>query len=239
MQLAKYYSASDQQIQFSRQQASAFAKEVAGDFNPIHDPDAKRFCVPGDLLFALVLARYGLSQHMHCQFSGMVGEGVKLNFQDSDAEHLDISDSNGKTYLSIQRQGAISRDPELINSLTRHYVAFSGRTFPHILVPLMAKHAVMINPDRPLVIYESMTIALDSVDIGSPELELTDAQLKVEGKRGDVRLVFCLKDAGKLVGKGEKTMLLSGLRPYDEGLIDRLVADYGERKRAYHSDTAA
>jgi len=61
MFLQKYYSGDDEKIHFSRQQASRFAKEVAGDFNPIHDQEAKRFCVPGDLLFALVLSKYGLS----------------------------------------------------------------------------------------------------------------------------------------------------------------------------------
>ena len=55
MFLQNYYSEENKKIHFSRQQASRFAKEIAGDFNPIHDPEAKRFCVPGDLLFALVM----------------------------------------------------------------------------------------------------------------------------------------------------------------------------------------
>ena len=43
----------------SAEQGSRFAKEVAGDFNPIHDHDSKRFCVPGDLLFAIALSDFG------------------------------------------------------------------------------------------------------------------------------------------------------------------------------------
>ncbi len=35
---------------------------VVDDFNPIHDEDNKRFCVPGDLLFSVLLANVGLSQ---------------------------------------------------------------------------------------------------------------------------------------------------------------------------------
>ena len=64
MFLNDYFTESNDDIVISAQQASRFAKEVAGDFNPIHNLDAKRFCVPGDLLFSLVLAKYGLSQHM-------------------------------------------------------------------------------------------------------------------------------------------------------------------------------
>lgn len=50
MFLTPYFSTEDNQFQFTREQASHFAKKVAADFNPIHDEDNKRFCVPGDLL---------------------------------------------------------------------------------------------------------------------------------------------------------------------------------------------
>ena len=30
-------------VAFTREASSAFAKEMAGDFNPIHNPDARRF----------------------------------------------------------------------------------------------------------------------------------------------------------------------------------------------------
>ena len=54
MFLAPYFSEQNQAISVSAQQASDFAKKIAQDFNPIHNVGAKRFCVPGDLLFALV-----------------------------------------------------------------------------------------------------------------------------------------------------------------------------------------
>ncbi|MEX2365607.1 MAG: DUF3581 family protein, partial [Pseudohongiellaceae bacterium] len=68
----------DNTISISAEQGSAFAKEIAGDFNPIHNIGAKRFVVPGDLLFALVLNRYGLSKSMSVRFSGMVGPDREL-----------------------------------------------------------------------------------------------------------------------------------------------------------------
>lgn len=235
MFLNNYYNSNSGSIHVSRQQASNFAKKVAGDFNPIHDEDAKRFCVPGDLLFALVLNNYGLSQHMNFTFLGMVGDGIDLVFPEISNEPITISDSNGKDYLSIEHEGEISTDPELIQNLIRHYVAFSGQTFPHILVPLMAKHNVMINPERPLVIYESMAINMNRLDIKNPELELANSTLDVEGKRGRVCLEFNLKSDGEVVGTGKKNMVLSGLRGFEQETIDQLVNNYATRKQAYLS----
>ncbi len=233
MDLKNYFSKDGTTIRFSRQQASQFAKEVAGDFNPIHNQDAKRFCVPGDLLFALVLNRYGLSQHMHCTFSGMVGEGIGLNFPPSDSTTLSIADEKDKEYLTIKRRGERSTDQVLLHDLTRSYVEFSGQTFPHILVPLMSKHGVMINPDRPLVIYESMEIDIDRLEIQNPQLTLTDSSLEITGKRGTVSLEFTLSVEGEVVGRGKKSMLLSGLRPFNAERITQLADDYAARKAAY------
>ncbi|MGL6055276.1 MAG: DUF3581 family protein, partial [Vibrio metschnikovii] len=79
MLLKPYFSSAEHQFQFTRQQASHFAKKVAGDFNPIHDEDSKRFCVPGDLLFAVLLKKNGISQKMRFTFSGMVSDGIALH----------------------------------------------------------------------------------------------------------------------------------------------------------------
>jgi hypothetical protein len=233
MSLTDFYTEQDHHIRISPQQASRFAKEVAGDFNPIHDPDARRFCVPGDLLFALVLARYGLRQRMRFRFAGMVGEGVQLCFPEEAGGEIHIRDAAGKEYLHIDCDGAGSQDPALIESLTRGYVAFSGQTFPHILLPLMKQHQVMLNPDRPMVIYESMTIDLDHLDFSVPQLELSDSRLEVDGKRGDVRLEFQLMADGAVVGRGTKAMVLSGLRPYEAEASQQLVQEYARRKDAH------
>ena len=235
MFLQKYYSEENEKIHFSRQQASRFAKEVAGDFNPIHDPEAKRFCVPGDLLFALVMSKYGLSRHMHFTFSELVNDEVLLSLPDSVAAKLDIYGDTGKTYLSLYREGDTSDDPNLIRDLISSYVRFSGQTFPHILVPLMSEKQVMLNPDRPLVIYASMAINLERLDIVDPQLELTESSLDIKGKRGTVHLEFELKAAEKVVGRGEKNMILSGLRAFDEDKVQTLVTDYNARKQAYVS----
>ncbi len=233
MFLDSFYSAQDSNIKISREQASDFAKSIAGDFNPIHDIEAKRFCVPGDLLFSLVLNKYGLSQHMHFTFSGMVGDGVELVFPDKTDADIQIKDTSDKPYLSIEHSGKNNANPELTSQFSRRYVEFSGQTFPHILVPLMAKHNVMVNPARPLVIYESMTINIEQVDINEPKLILTDSSLAVDGKRGNVSLKFSVSDNEEIVGSGEKTMVMSGLREFDQTAIDDLVEWYAARKETY------
>jgi len=233
MLLDNYYSEASSKIHFTRKQASDFAKDIAGDFNPIHNEDAKRFCVPGDLLFALLLSKYGISQKMRVTFSGMVSDGVALHFKDSTGDDITIVDDKEKEYLSLSRNGTASQDTALIHNLTCRYVEFSGQTFPHILVPLMKEHQVMINPDRPLVIYESMVIDIDDLNIAQPQLELSNSTLEVEGKRGTVCLMFNLLSNGKVIGKGEKNMVLSGLREYDEDRLQHLVMGYDARKTGY------
>ncbi len=230
MDLTHYYSTTEDTFQFTRQQASQFAKNIAGDFNPIHDQDHKRFCVPGDLLFSLVLKHYGISEKMTFEFSGMVSDQIPLRFVEIDSQQLNICDDKEKVYLTVERSGNDTTDSELIIQLIQAYVGFSGQTFPHVLVPLMKNHEVMINPDRPLVIYNSMTIDFDTLDIHNPSLELVDTRLTVSGKRGNVCLMFHFIENGKIVGKGEKNMVLSSLREFDEEKINQLVETYNHRK---------
>ncbi len=232
MRLEDFFSRQDNSILVSRQQASNFAKQIAGDFNPIHDEDAKRFCVPGDLLFALGLHHYGLSQHMRFNFGGMVSDSVPLLFPQTDASDISICDDKQKEYLNINRSGECSTDQSQISDLIQQYVKFSGQTFPHILVPLMKDKGVMINTDRPLVIYERMMINIDDFDFQTPTLELSSSHLEADGKRGNVSLKFVVKANGKTVGHGEKNIVLSGLREYNQEKIDRLVTDYNRRKQS-------
>ncbi len=233
MNLEKYYTLDGSRLSFTRQQASDFAKSVAGDFNPIHDIDSKRFCVPGDLLFSIIIHHYGLRQTMGISFSGMVGDDTTLILPEVDAREISIYDEHDKKYLDVSTNGGHSSNPVLIESLTRNYVKFSGETFPHVLVPLMKQNNVMINPERPLVIYDHMRISLDRLDIDSVNLSLSESIFRLYGKRGDVALNYDLNCNGELVGKGQKKMVLSGLREYDQASIDELIAIYSGRKNRH------
>ncbi len=232
MIIDQYFSEPSGRICFTREQGSNFAKQMANDFNPLHDADARRFCIPGDLLFAIILAKYGISQHMEFVFSGMVVAGVELVLP-APAGELHINDTDAKEYLRVKCAGNISHDESLIQNLTQSYVEFSGQTFPHILVPLLAEQNVMINPDRPMVIYESMTIDLDRLDITQPVLQGDYNALEINGKRGSVELAFNLVDEGDIVGRGKKHMLLSGLRDYDKDAIASAIVTYNDSKRAF------
>jgi len=183
--------------------------------------------------FSLALARYGLSQRMRVVFSGMVGDGITLEFPQTTAPSVQVRDSHGKTCLSLERSGPSTGDTEIIGAITRCYVQFSGQTFPHILVPLMAEHQLMINPDRPLIIYESMSIELERLDFTAPRLELSGARLDIDGKYKRQHLEFAVHSGDEVVGRGAKSMVLSGLRPYAADSIEALVRNYMARKNSF------
>jgi hypothetical protein len=230
MFLQSFYTESDNQFSVSGEQGSQFAKQICNDYNPIHDPDSKRFCVPGDLLFALSLNNYGLSEKMNFDFSGLVPADKLLVFPASENSELVIKDEREKAYLTLFREGGNNPDQKAIEHLVRSYVAFSGHSFPYILVPLMEQHQVMINNNRPLVMYQSMSLNLDQLELNKPEVKLISADMQVEGKRGNVTLHFAINDGGKAVGRGEKKLVLSGLREFDAQAMEQLIKEYEARK---------
>lgn len=233
MFLDEFHKAEGNTVRISAQQASRFAKEIADDFNPIHNPDAQRFCVPGDLLFSLVLAKYGISPKMTFIFKGMVGNNDPLDFSPTDANAFDISNGADKVYLRVEREGEILTNPVLAETLSRNYVAFSGHNYPYTIQPLLTSQNVMLNPDRPLVIYERMLFELDTLELENPTLEAKQAELVVNGKRGEVNLNFAIKSEGKVVGHGFKRLLVSGLIPYNHEVAEKLVATYLGLKASY------
>ncbi|REL28343.1 DUF3581 family protein [Thalassotalea euphylliae] len=234
MFINQFYNQSPATVSFTRQQASDFAKQIADDFNPLHDIDAKRFCVPGDLLFAVTLAKAGLAKQMRFNFSGMVTDGIELSLPSQLAAETAVTDANGKQYLTIETDGEMTQSQALIEALVRAYVGFSGHTFPHILCDLMAKNDVMINPARPMIMYESMSIEMLDLSVSEVRLELASSTLTIDGKRGNAVLAFNLYNGETLIGTGEKHMVLSGLRPYCADTIDQISQNYLTMKANYH-----
>jgi len=235
MFIEQYCPINNEQISFTRQQGSDFAKQVADDFNPLHNIEAKRFCVPGDLLFSVIIAKSGLHKEMSFNFSGMVNDGIALTFPNEINNDFDIVDSKNKTYLSVEASGEKTHCASLINALTKAYVDFSGHTFPDILVKLMTENNVMINPTRPMVMYQCMKISLERLNITTLTLKLAKTSLSIEGKRGDAWLEFDLVSDGEIVGHGKKHMLLSGLREYCQDSVDGMVTQYKNSKAEYCS----
>jgi len=236
MFIEKYCPIDGEHISFTRQQGSDFAKQVADDFNPLHNIEAKRFCVPGDLLFAVIIAKAGLHKEMSFNFSGMVNDGIALTFPNEINEIFAVNDDKDKTYLSVAASGEKTHCPSLINALTKAYVDFSGHTFPDILVKLMTENNVMINPARPMVMYQCMKINLERLDIKTLSLQLAQTSLSIEGKRGDAWLEFDLISEGEVVGHGKKHMLLSGLREYCQDSVDAMVEQYKNSKKQYNNN---
>lgn len=233
MFLKDYYSGADDCVAITAEQGSLFAKDVANDFNPLHDVDAKRFCVPGDLLFAIVLEKYGLSKKMVFTFAGMMGHGVTLNFPETNEDQFDIDGSHDKTILKVNRSGEINKDASVVAALMENYVSFSGQNFPYVLVPLMAKQNVMINLTRPLVMYESMTLEFEHLNFTDLKVEMLDPELHVDGKRGNALFHFQIKSGSEVVGKGFKKIVISGMREYEEEPMQAFVDNYLARKEVY------
>ncbi len=232
MFVEEFCNQSGDTMSFTRQQGSDFAKKIAGDFNPLHDIDNSRFCVPGDLLFSLSLSRFGISQAMTFDFQGMIGGESELHFVDS-VDNIRVEDQKQKSYMSVSREGEISQNPVFIEGLIRSYVAFSGKTFPHIIVALMKQEGVMVNPTRPMVIYDNMKLAFTRFSESAPEVVLKGSKFDVDGKRGMVTMEFDLRADGQSIGSGEKQIIMSGLRPYEQEGIDKLIEIYDQARESY------
>ncbi len=252
MDISRYITESDGAVSFDANLASAFAKGMAGDFNPLHDPESKRFCVPGDLLFSVLLHRYGVAGNTRVQFSGMLDGKTRMLLPPAVDGQADITDARDRALLSLSLGGKRYTDLNFIAQLCEQYVRFSGQTFPDVLVPLMRNAGTMINPARPMVIYKNMSIDLndsaaelfdvsDDGQLGQLRkaiddeltLELAGSDLSADGRKGQVQLTFNIEVAGQSIGTGEKNLVLSGLREYEEAAMQVVVGDYNDRRHAY------
>jgi len=239
-------------LRFDEARASAFAKGVAGDFNPLHDVGNKRFCVPGDLLFAALLQHYGLHEHVSVGFAGMLGAHSRLSLpaDTGNGQRLHLTDERGRDVLGYYASGERLHDAVFIERLTEEYVSFSGRTFPAILMPLMERAGVMINPERPLIIYKDMAIRLDvaavraSLDAcpagqADPDATLTlDAghhDFNADGKKGAASIRFTIRRGQATLGEGEKNFVLTGLRAFDADAVAALIERHEARVAEYRA----
>ncbi|MFT6877623.1 MAG: hypothetical protein ACI9XK_003167 [Granulosicoccus sp.] len=253
MKISDYFLEDGNAVYFEEAQASRFAKNVAGDFNPIHDPGSRRFCVPGDLLFTVLLSRYGVASNTTVEFSGMLDGKTRMLLPQTSDDAIDIVDSRDRALMSLRQTGVRFVNHAFIEQLCHAYVKFSGQTFPDILVPLMQSADVMINPDRPLVIYKDMTISFnDSAndlfhagvsgqlkDLHQPigdrlSLISSSNDIEVNGRKGGVRLSFSIEADGQQIGAGEKNMVLGGLREYDDQAMMAIVDQYNTWRREYN-----
>lgn len=233
LDFASFAKLTEQGMMFSQSQASQFAKGIAGDFNPIHDVGGKRFCVPGDLLFASLLNRYGVYQRLHVDLVALVSADVEVVLPNELSEENEIRDNKDRHLLSLNVSGESTDNQAFVSSLVMQYVRFSGKTFPDILVELMRKNNVMINPARPLVIYKDMSLILERLQGDKLSLSLDNVTMEIDGKKGRVCLYFIIKSGDLIIGRGEKNMLLSGLRGFDQLAMDNIVNQYAQWKSAY------
>lgn len=180
--IAHYCNIEGAELTFSREKASDFAKQIAGDFNPIHNIDYKRFCVPGDLLFAVMLSQFGVAPETRVSFEGMVNDATVLTLPTDVGTTCTLSDAKERHFLTIDYSAKPTLNPAFVSRLIEKYVKFSGQTFPDILVELMRKENAMINPKRPLVIYKEMILRLNQLDGDNVAVVFDEATLTRDGK---------------------------------------------------------
>lgn len=230
MNLTDYFDIDSGAVSFERERASDFAKNVAGDYNPLHDPANKRFCVPGDLLFCVLVHQYGLHSSLAVQFAGMLDGTSSVRLPEALSGTTHIQDSRERDVLVVECSGEKTTDQAFISNLSEQYVKFSGETFPGVLVPLMEQHNVMVNPARPLIIYQSMQMTMERLEGSDLSLESTGATLAIDGKKGTVQLPFNLKAGSEVIGTGTKSMVLGGLREWDTATMKSVVQEYNTLK---------
>ena len=235
MFLNEFYSQKDSSFRFTQQQASRFAKTVANDYNKIHDVDNKRFCVPGDLLFAVSLTKFGLSETMKIDFTGMVKNDVDMQFSPLLDNKTTIVNADDKAFMELEVSGKSSHNEDIISKIITEYVQFSGKNFPDVMVPLMRSENLMFNPARTIIMYKCMQISMSRVDVKNISLKFNNAIIDVYGKRATVTFKFDFYDGEEKVGTGQKEMLLSGLIPYEESVMNGVIADYQAAKAKYLS----
>lgn len=252
MDITQYFVETGGTVCFEETQASQFAKSIAGDFNPIHDPGNRRFCVPGDLLFSVLLHQYGAAQRTRVEFSGMLDGKTRMGLPPQANGATSITNAKGRSLITLSYEGKRYRSAEFISQLSEQYVRFSGQTFPGILVPLMHSANVMINSKRPMVIYKDMALEFnedaarlfsvaDSNELhellapleGALSLRSTSSDITVNGRKAQVRLQFSINVAGQIIGSGEKNMILSGLREYDANAMQNIVDQYNTWRSEY------
>ena len=93
--------------------------------------------------------------------------------------------------------------------------------------------------DKPISIPDNVNITLNNKSVavkgpkGELDLDFTGASLQANGKKGSVNLEFDLLINERVIGHGTKSMVLSGLRDYDQAAIDVIVSDYEKTKQEY------
>ncbi len=230
MHLTEYYSEQNGSFSFSQLQASNFAKLVANDYNNIHDVNSRRFCVPGDLLFALSLTKFGLYPSMKIEFKDMVKNDISLQFTRVDEVNTAITGEEDKEFMTLASSGDPVTEPALITKVIKDYVRFSGENFPTLLVPLLKEKSLMLSPTRALAMYKNMSIDLQTRKLSNPTIAFAGSDIDVQGKRATVILKFNFIQDDEIVGTGQKEMILSGLIPFQQEVVDGVIRDYEAQK---------
>ena len=91
----------------------------------------------------------------------------------------------------------------------------------------------MFNINRPLVIYESMTLSFHHLNFRQASVEMMEPKMEVTGKRASAFLHFQIKTGENIVGEGFKKLAISVLSGYESEPMQAFVDAYLARKNNY------
>ena len=224
----QYYTCHEENFYFPKHKSSAFAKQIAKDFNPLHDVKNRRFCVPGDLIFSAILSKFGANKEMTFDFKRMINGIEALNVVSSN-ESISVKNIQNEEMISIHRGGEITHDKVFINGFIRSYVEFSGKMFPEVILNAMKKSGVMPSLKRPLIIYVKMSFSLNVFSSNRPQVMLRETVFEKLGRKGVMSLYFDVWVNGEIIGFGEKKIFIGSVCPCDPSALQVYINSYNAR----------
>jgi len=153
--------------------------------------------------------------------------------------------STSSAIATLQQAVAMSFCPQMGNTLVgsgavqsprmvRRFQVVQSQTPPGSQYSTLALASALAGtPVHSPLATTGRTFQYGSSPPGAPsgsQLSLVQQELKIDGKRGDVTLHFELLSGDTLVGTGIKTLVMSGLRTYDEEQAMQMCATYEGRK---------
>lgn len=206
---------------------SAYARNVAKDFNPIHSHLAKKYCVPGDLIFALITEMHGAHNYMRVDFLNRVGAECKLFF-DTKRIALALLDVDKKLYAELATAGDKSVCPKRLKTVSNVVVSCTSGYFPYKLIDNLREENVMLSIRRSMVMLKSIEVELRNIHSASSLVaKYQSSGLELSGKRGEVKVYFQLfDDDGISVGFVTKTVLIIGIEKFNDKASKQYLDDY-------------
>lgn len=206
----------DSLFKFNAVACDAYARNVVKDFNPIHNHLAKNYCVPGDLIFALMVERGGVHGSMRMDFLNRVGKDSEYIFVSGKAG-MALLDRGNKVQAQLIGSGDASVCVKCISAVSDAVLSCTSSYFPYKMMRSLRAENLMLSGCRSLVILKSIEVNVSDLHFAS---DLTavfcSSSLRHSGRRGTIDAHFQLVGGnGQVLGQVIKTALIIGIERFN------------------------